>query len=193
MDGVPLAIEQARAIIKEGIPIQDFLGHFTTQYKRVMAHKPPRSAWDYEKNMPIISVFNMLLARLDEDSDAANILAFASCFGPRRILVDTIRKAQKSERNAMSHHYPWSSMRKMHHMREMNWVEHLGHDEFGFRLAMGQLETLCLLKSKRGSEGDIVSITLHDSVSKWRFETLDSATKERWIIAAASALSKCLP
>lgn len=87
MNGVPWAIEQAIAMIKQGIQIRTFLGHFETQYQRIMAQKPPRSAWDYEKNMSIISIFNMLLTRLDKDGDAEKILAFASCFDPRQTAV----------------------------------------------------------------------------------------------------------
>ncbi len=190
MDGVPLAIEQARAMIKQGIPVQDFLGHFDTQYQRTMAHKPPKSAWDYEKNMSIISVFNMLLTRLDKDGDAENILAFASCFGPSPIAVNLMGQGHQSENSGESSRSGWSEMQ---HTREMAWLDHLKHDRLVFQLATGQLETLCLLKLKKDSEGKTVSVSLHDSISRWRFETLTSNMKEKWIIAGAWALSKCLP
>lgn len=38
-----------------------------------------------------------------------------------------------------------------------------------------------------------MGISLHDYISQWRFETLTNNIKERWIFAAASALSKFLP
>ena len=38
-----------------------------------------------------------------------------------------------------------------------------------------------------------MGISLHGYISQWRFETLTNNIKERWIFAAASALSKCLP
>ena len=190
MDGVPLAIEQARAMIRQGIPVRDFLGHFETQYQRTMAHKPPKSAWDYEKNMSIISVFDMLLTRLDKDGDAENILAFASCFGPRPIAVNLMGQVHQSENSAESSRSRWSEMQQM---CEMAWLDHLQHDRLAFQLATGQLESLCLLKLKKNSEGNTVSVSLHGSISRWRFETLTSDMKEKWIIAGAWALSKSLP
>ena len=95
MDGVPRAIEQARAMIKQGIQVRTFLGRFETQYQRIMARKPPRSAWDYEKNVSIVSVLNMLLTRLDRDGDAEKILAFASRFGPRQIAVSLMGRVHR--------------------------------------------------------------------------------------------------
>ncbi len=190
MDGVPLAIEQARAMIKQGIPVRDFLGHFETQYQRTMAHKPPKSTWDYEKNMSIISVFNMLLTRLDKDGDAENILAFASCFGPCPIAVNLMGQVHQPENSAGSSRSGWSEMQ---HTRETAWLDHLKHDRLAFQLATGQLESLCLLKLKKDCEGKIVSVSLHGSISRWRFETLTSDMKEKWTIAGAWALSKCLP
>ena len=108
MGGVPLAIEQARAMIKQGIAVQDFLGHYETQYQKVMAHKPDRSAWDYEKNMSIISIFNMLLMRLDKDGDAENLLAFASCFGPRPVSVNLMGQVHQPVGSTVTSHSVYS-------------------------------------------------------------------------------------
>ena len=46
---------------------------------------------------------------------------------------------------------------------------------------------------KRDGDGKIVNISLHDSISRWRFETLATDSRGRWIIAAAYNCSKCLP
>lgn len=190
MAGVPLAIEQARAMIKNGIPVRDFLGYYETQYQKTMAYKPTRSAWDYEKNMPIISIFHMLLTRLDKDEDAENILAFASCFGPRQIAVNLMGQVHQPQDGASSSR---SGRSEVQQTREMTWLDCFGQDRLAFQLATGQLESLCLLKLKRDSEGATVSISLHDSITRWRFETLTSDMRAKWIIAAAYALSKCLP
>ena len=190
MGGVPLAIEQARAMIKQGIPVQDFLGHYETQYQKVMAHKPARSAWDYEKNMSIISVFNMLLMRLHKDGDAENLLAFASCFGPRPVSVNLIGQVHQPVGSTVTSH---SGVFKERHTSEIAWLHRFGHDRLAFQLATGKLEGLCLLKLRRDGDGNIVTISLHDSISRWRFETLASDLRTRWIIAAAYTSSKCLP
>ena len=189
-NGVPLAIEQARAMIKQGMSVRDFLEHYETQYQRTMAHKPARSAWDYEKDMSIISIFNMLITRLDGDVDAENVLAFASCFGPRPIAVNLMGQVHQPVENAVSSH---SGGSETQHTREMTWINQFGHDRLAFQLATGKLEGFCLLKLRRDSERNVVSVSLHDSISRWRFETLASELRERWIIAAAYALSNCLP
>ena len=167
--------------------MQDLLGHYETQYQKLMEHKPPKSAWDYEKNLSLISVFNMLLAKLGKDSDAKNILAFASCFGPRQIAVNLLVQARQpsteSSRPSHSGLEDWP----------LAWLVYIGHDQLTFHLATSHLESLCLLKVKRDSDGAPVSIALHDSISRWRFATLNSDQRERWIIAAASALGKHLP
>lgn len=190
MNGVPLAIEQARAMIKQGIQARDFLGYFETQYQKIMAQKPPKSAWDYEKNMSIISIFNMLLTRLDKDGDAEKILAFASCFGPRPIAVNLMSQVHQLEGRTVP---SCSGRSEVQHTSEITLFHHFGLDPLACQLAMGQLESLCVLKLKRDSEGNTVSISLHDSISRWRFETLARDMKERWIITAAYALSKCFP
>ena len=189
MGGVPLAIEQARAMVKKGMPMQDFLGHYETQYQRVMEHKPPKSAWDYEKNLSLISIFNMLLTRLGKDSDAENILAFASCFGPRQIAVNLLCQARQPSGSTKSRRPSQSALEDS----PMTWLNYIGHDRLAFQLATSHLESLCLLKTKTDSDGAPVSIALHDSISRWRFETLKSDKRERWIIAAACALGKSLP
>ena len=189
MGGVPLAIEQARAMIKQGMPMQDLLEHYETHYQRVMEQKPPKSAWDYEKNMSLISVFNMLLTRLGEDSDAKNILAFASCFGPRKITVNLLVQArERSGRTELSR--PSDSDLED---SPLTWLDYIGHNKLKLHLATSHLESLCLLKIKRDSDGAPVSIALHDSISRWRFATLKSDQREKWIIAAACALGPHLP
>ena len=189
MGGVPLAIEQARAMIKQGMPMQAFLGHYETQYQRVMEHKPPKSAWDYEKNLSLISVFNMLLTKLGKDSDAKKILAFASCFGPRQIAVNLLVQARQPNGSTEPSRPSQSSLEDS----PLTWLDYIGHNQLMFHLATSHLESLCLLKIKRDSDGAPVSIALHDSISRWRFATLNSDQRERWIIAAACALGKHLP
>ena len=190
MSGVPLAIEQARAMIKQGISVPDFLGHYESQYQKVMDFKPERSAWDYEKNMSIISVFNMILARNKRDGNNEKLLAFMSCFGPRRVPVDLMGQVRKASESQLSFGSDWSNA---HHTDEMIWVDRLWVDRLEFQVVTGQLESLCALKRNRDSEGSIISISLHDSITRWRFETLTNDVRENWILAAAYALSKCLP
>lgn len=190
MGGVPLAIEQARAVINQGVPLRDLLAHFKTHYQTIMARKPVRSAWDYEKNMSIISIFNMIFRRLGSDSDAKNVLAFASCFGPRPIPVQVMGQLYGPEAIAVSSIF---GRLDVQHTPEIAWLIRFVHDPLAFQLAIGHLESVCLIQTKQNSEGSVISISLHDSVRRWRFETLTGDMKEGWIIAACYALKKSLP
>ena len=177
-------------MIKQGIPVRDFLGHYDTQYQKVMSQKPARSAWDYDKNMSIISVFNMLLERIRKEGYDENLLAFISCFGPRRVTVNLMGQACESGDSSFSSDADWSDARQMD---EITWLDRLWNDRLAFQVMTGQLENLCVLKRNRDNEGTIVSISLHDSIARWRFETLTNDMREKWIITAAYALSKSLP
>ena len=177
-------------MIKQGIPIRDFLGHYETQYQKVMAQKPARSAWDYEKNMSIISVFNMLLARIKKDGNDENLLSFISCFGPRRVAVSLMGQSHEPVKSSLSSD---SDRSDAIHTDEMIWLDRFWNDRLEFQVVTGQLESLCALKRNRDSEGNTISISLHDSITRWRFETLTKDVRERWILAAAYALSRCLP
>ena len=42
MNGVPLAIKQARGMIKQSVQVRDFLGYFETPYQRGNGTKAPK-------------------------------------------------------------------------------------------------------------------------------------------------------
>ena len=177
-------------MIKQGMSPQDFLDHFKTQYQKLMAQKPARSVWNYDKNMSIIGVFNMLLARFKKDGNDENLLSFVSCFGPRRVAVNLMGQVHEHVKSSLSTDSDWSDVQQTD---EMIWLDRLWSDRLDFQVVTGQLESLCALKRNRDSEGNIISISLHDSITRWRFETLTNDVREKWILAAAYALSKCLP
>lgn len=54
LGGIPLAIEQARSVVRDRIPMDDLIDIHGSQYQVLMAQKPPRSAWDYEKNVSLV-------------------------------------------------------------------------------------------------------------------------------------------
>ena len=177
-------------MIRQGMSASDFFGHYKTQYQKLMAQKPARSAWDYDKNMSIISVFNMLLERIQKEGLDEKLLAFISCFGPRRVAVNLMGQAPETGDSPFCSDFNWSDVQQTD---EITWLDRLWNDRLAFQVMTGQLESLCVLKRNRDKEGTIVSISLHDSITRWRFETLTNDMREKWIIAAAYALSKCLP
>ena len=115
-----------------------------------MAQKPPKSAWDYEKNMSIIIVFNVLLTRLDKDGDSEKMLACGSWFGPRPIAVSLMSQVDQLEGRTVPSR---SSRSEVQHTSEKTLFHHFDLQSFACQLAIGQLERLCVLKLKRDSEG----------------------------------------
>ena len=177
-------------MIKHGMSAKDFLGHYNSQYQKLMGQKPARSEWDYDKNMSIIGVFNMLLARIKKDGNHENLLSFISCFGPRRVAVNLMGQVHGPVKSSLSSN---SDCPDVQRTDEMIWLDRLCNDQLEFQVTTGQLESLCALKRNRDSEGNIIGISLHDSITRWRFETLTDDAREKWVLAAAYALSKCLP
>lgn len=60
VDGIPLAIEQARAVLQDGVAISEFLSLYGTQYRSIMEHAPGKSFSTYDKGNSISKTFEML-------------------------------------------------------------------------------------------------------------------------------------
>ena len=84
LSAVPLAIEQARAIIAKSKPLADFFEAYSARYRVVMSQKPMWSEWDYEKNLTVIGVLDVVRSKILDDPDALNLLALVSCMGHGR-------------------------------------------------------------------------------------------------------------
>ena len=189
MGGVPLAIEQTGALVRDGISIHDFLGFHQSQYQELMGEKPATIAWNYDKNMSIVSVFKLALSKLKEDYDAPNLLSLFSCFGPNLVAVDLLTEFWKPVTTIEGPtHLDDSTL-----LRKIQWLNMLGHKPLSFQMAMKRLQNLCLLKTRRDAQGSLMSASVHGTLCKWRLETIDEEEREDCIMLAALILSQSLP
>lgn len=186
---MPLAIEQAGAIVRHGISIHDFLGFHKSQYQELMGEKPPRSAWYYDKNISLVSVFILTLSKLEGNQDARNLLSLFSCFGPHPIPMDLLSEFWKSNNTIGGpSHLDISTLSK-----KIQWLKTLGHKALTFQLAVKRLESFCLLKTRTNDWSRVTSASMHSTISKWRLETIDEQDRQDYIMLAASVLSQSLP
>ena len=186
---MPLAIEQTGALVRDAISIHDFLGFYQSQYQELMGEKPGTIAWNYDKNMSIISVFKLALSKLKDDYDAPNLLSLMSCFGPNLVTVDLLTVFWRSATaTGDSTHLGDSTL-----LRKIQWLNILGHKPLSFQMAIRRLQSLCLLKTRRDAGGSLMSASVHGTLCKWRLETIDEEEREDCIMLAALILSQSLP
>ena len=186
---MPLAIEQAGALVRDGISIHDFLGFHQSQYQELMGEKPATIAWNYDKNMSIISVFKLALSKLKDDHDAPHLLSLFSCFGPNLVAVDLLTGFwEPTTTIGGPTHLDDSTLSK-----KIQWLNILGHNPLSFQMAIRRLQSLCLLKTRRDTRGSLMSASVHGTICKWRLETIDEEEREDCIMLAALVLSQSLP
>ena len=181
LDCVLLALQQAKAVLSEGMPLRKFLGFYESQYKELMAHKPARSAWFYDKNMSISSTFGMVVSKLGEDEDANRLLSIISCFGPRTIPIELLAQYAALE-NVLRESRPAGFLKSQNesdpNTMESKWLTTLVQNKLKLRFAINRLESLCLLKTRRNIDGTVLSFSLHRSLCRWRLETLEEVQRE---------------
>ena len=186
---MPLAIEQAGALVRDGISIHDFLGFHQSQYQELMGESPATIAWNYDKDMSIGSVFKLALSKLKDDYDAPNLLSLFSCFGPNLVAVDLLTEFWKPATTIGGPtHLDDSTLR-----RKIQWLNILGHKPLSFQMAIRRLQSLCLLKTRRDAQGSLMSASVHGTLCKWRLETIDEDEREDCIMLAALVISQSLP
>lgn len=186
---MPLAIEQAGAIVRHGISIHDFLEYYESQYQELMGEKPPRSAWYYDKNISLVSVFTLALSKLEENQDARNLLSLFSCFGPHSIAVDLLSDFWRSN-NIIGDP---SQLDTSSLSRKVLWLKTLGDRALTFQLAIKRLESFCLLKTRMNDQSRVTSASVHSTICKWRLETIDGQERQDYIVLAALIISQSLP
>ena len=186
---MPLAIEQAGALVRDGISIHDFLGFYQSQYQELMGEKPATIAWNYDKNMSIVTVFKLALSKLKHDFDAPNLLSLFSCFGPNLVAVDLLTEFWRPATTVGSPTHLDDSILPS----KIQWLNKLGHNPLSFQKAIGRLQSLCLLKTRRDARGTLMSASVHGILCKWRLEMIDEEERENCIMLAALILSQSLP
>lgn len=148
-----------------------------------------RTAWYYDKNVSIVTMFNMAMTRLEDLPDAIELLSLFSCYGPHMIAVDLLSGFWKSKIVMEDGvHLDNSNSSK-----KIQWLKTIGQDLITFGRAISRLENLCLITTRRDDDGVVTSTSVHSTICKWRLETINERDREDWIMLAALVLSQNLP
>ena len=120
LSSVPLAIEQARSVLKDGVQVQEFPSFYNSQYRKLMSHKPLRSAWDYEKNVTIITMLDLAWQRIEEDIDPSNLLILLSSLGAGTKPFKLLRPPQILTSHTISKAI--SDITQLHDSEQTRWL-----------------------------------------------------------------------
>lgn len=183
LHGLPLAIEQAGALIGRGIiPLNSFYDAFTAHYKTLMDNRPQTSLWAYEKRRSVYGIFDMLYHSVRRTNpEAAALITLCSSFGHWPIPVSVLEH--------FSLYHVNEDDTKPH---DLEALKSLLHDPFLLGFALDCLEELCVVKTTRDKNYRPISITMHGSICQWRFETL-AGEKPAWVMQATYGLTAHLP
>ena len=148
-----------------------------------MAHEPDKSSWFYNKNLSVLSIFNLMQERLSKcNKDAAHLLILLSYYGPYIIPMKLLDQVKSLD-------VPLSATWQGFH-EKLKWLIDLSMKELPLQTAVTQLEKFSLLKSRKIATESIISFSVHNFVCRWRSETLESSDREDWAILAAYVLSR---
>lgn len=176
LHGLPLAIEQAGALLKSVFSLSEFLDAYRAQYRLVMDRYPEGAS--YDKKRTIATVFDMLYESIKaRNPDAAAILTFVGILGPWQIPMNLMKQFQL---HVADYHNPADS--------DTVALKNVLSDPITLRLALDELNKACLVLLKRDSSGSCEGFSLHRAICEWCVEVAASGKKD-WIIQAARGLA----
>jgi len=192
LDNVPLAIEQAGALIHSGMSIYDFAQAYASQYQKLMREKPAKSEWCYDKNRSVFNTFQMLVENknLRDDNMNRRLLTLISFLGPGEVSLCIFTKEPNSRapiaesgRGEAPSGLPAATVA----LDLLKWYGCVTEkNNLDLRLAILRLEKFCLVRSRKALTGKITGLSVHDAIRRWIIENLDKASLKAWTIFAAS-------
>jgi hypothetical protein len=189
LDRIPIAIEQAGALLSKGISLTEFIELYDSHFNQIMETKPIRAAWHYEKNMCVSTIIGMLYQSLEqENQDAARLLLLLSFFGPSVIYLDMFTLPTKNARDEM---YMFQNISGIAAKLEL-WLFQLAKNKISFRLSLSRLQELCLCKIQKNLEGTPVHISVHNTIRRWCQETRTDEEKEGLALVSARLLDETI-
>lgn len=186
VDGIPLFIEQARAVLQDGFAIDELLTLCETQYRSIMEYTPEKGFSNYEKGNSVFKIMENLYERLTRDcADAANMLTLCSFFGSRAVPLEMITRFAALRLSEPSQSYcgpSFASSRPERWLESGNWLLELVKRDFNLRQAIMKLEKMCLTKVRKDQNGSIKSWSIHNTIRRWRLETLEPSERSEWAL-----------
>ncbi|KAI9667662.1 MAG: hypothetical protein M1821_000479 [Bathelium mastoideum] len=179
LNGFPLAIEQAAALIRRtSVSLSNFLSGYRSNYHTLMNFYPSRGLLAYDKNRPVTNIFDMLYNAISvQNPGATALLHFIAILGPWQVPMTVIDGFQLHE-NRTPRHIDGDT-------KVLQWI--LSHS-IDLRHALMFLVESCLLKVKYHKDGSWKSISLHRAVCDWCIDIIGTA-KRAWIVGVAYELA----
>lgn len=191
--GVPLAIEQAAAILVWGMPLDTFQRSYAKSYKKIMSQKPERSEWFYDKNQSIFNVFELLLEKFNDNPESYWLLTLVSIIGPGEVPFRPMQKANDLPSfGAVGISYIENDdlIASELLLPLCQWFEEIIKDDTGFKIlaAAWTLESRSLL-SVRKTMNMAAGFRTHEAIRRWCIERMEPRELEIWSFFAALVVS----
>ncbi|RSL61317.1 hypothetical protein CEP53_005156 [Fusarium sp. AF-6] len=177
-DGFPLGLELAGILIHEEIlPLKSFEQDFIKNYKRLSQFQVDPVTWLWNTSDSLFGMFDALYRSLiAKNPQSGYLLNLCSIFGPWNIPVSLI--------HGLDFHTPQGTLAGSDSWGQLQaFIE----NEVELNLAIHEIERLFLAKKNRGSDGTLVSISLHASLCQWRLANLGEESST-WIMQASYGL-----
>jgi hypothetical protein len=150
LSGIPLAIEQAGALIRYGeFTFSRFISAYKAEYRRLMANPPQEGFWSYDKNRVIMTILDMTYHSVESNPEHAALLNFIGALGSWQIPMALMEGFQFFDTDSYN---PVEE--------DLTRLKRVLHDPNFLRLALRRLASFCLITLKE--DGDrIKSFTIH--------------------------------
>lgn len=179
LSGIPLALEQAGALIRDGeFSFSRFNATYKTEYRRLMENHPQDGFWSYDKNRVIMTILDITYSSLKNNPSHAALLHFTGVLGSWQIPMTLIEGFLFTDACSTD---PTQE--------DMGILQDLLHDPSFLRLALRRLARLSLIKLKE-EDGRITSFMIHRVMCQWCIDYVVAARKQSYIIHAAHCLAQ---
>ena len=180
LHGLPLAIEQASALLKTVFSLSDFIDAYRSHYISIM-ERYPQGLLSYEKERSIIVVFDMLYSSVENrNPDAAALLTFVAFLGPWQIPMGLMESFQFNSTKFCSSTDPATK----------SLIRALGNPTT-LRLALNDLADVCLIKLRRNRTFECQSFSVHRAICDWCVR-IAVPEKREWLVQATYGLATAI-
>ena len=127
----------------------------------------------------LFHMFNNLYKCLHgKSASAALLLTLCSIYGPWEVPIFLLQRLELFDVGGCTDA-----------TKDLRSLKTLLQDEVSLNMAISELYRIFLTKRKQNSAGGLISISLHDSICRWRFATIGDSRVE-WIMQASYGLTR---
>ncbi|WQF85275.1 Putative tetratricopeptide-like helical domain superfamily [Colletotrichum destructivum] len=174
LSGMPLAVEQAGALILDGeFSFADFLAAYKTEYTRLMENFTPS-----DESRVFTTILDMTYRSVEKNPQHLALLNLIGVLGPWQIPLDLLEGFSFASAD--------SSDRMSDDIKALQSL--LGHPNF-LRVALRRLATLCVI-TLREEAGSVVGVMIHRVMCQWCLKKVTEAGKQDLILQAAYGLAR---